>query len=230
MAALDHPHIVSLVDSFQEEEHLYIVAEFCAVPHLLDYLCQSSARVDGRRVVPEASASVIARQCLRALGHCHDHGLVHRDVKPENLMISEGAVKLIDFGLAVPVGESVSREQDQRPPGTVRYMAPEALRWGEPAASMDMWSLGATLFLVLTGDLLYHTEDAEQARACLGDADYVRGRIRESSALAASGSAADLLLRMLEHDHEKRITVREALAHPFILEFTDEHLANVVAH
>lgn len=229
LGALDHQHIVGLVDHFQEEEQLYIVEELCGGLNLLDYLCQRPERVNGKPYVPERAASAIVRQCLSALGHCHARGLVHRDVKPENFMISEDStVKLIDFGLAVPAaGASDASADELRPPGTVRYMAPEALQWGEPTAAMDTWSLGVSLFVLLTGELLVATQEYEKARECLQDADYVRQRMQESDTIAAlklSDAAVDLLLRMLQHDPKERITVCDALSHPFILGLAAGHV------
>ena len=95
--------------------------------------------------VSECESAFIISQLLLALQHCHQHGVIHRDVKPENVVVSEsGKVTLVDFGLA-----AFSGSRDLMMAGTTFYMAPEMVL-GKYDARVDLWSLGVLSYLLLT--------------------------------------------------------------------------------
>jgi Tol biopolymer transport system component len=146
-STLNHPNIVTVYEVVRSESTLAIAMEL----------------VDGRplsdlRGAPLACERVVdlGRQIASALAAAHEHGIVHRDVKPENLMLRrDGLVKVLDFGLArevsvAPAGQTQTTEFDA-PAGTPRYMSPEQLR-GEPVTgSSDVFSLGVVLYELATG-------------------------------------------------------------------------------
>lgn len=146
-ATLNHPNIVQAYDVGKAGEYHYFVMEF----------------VDGRTVYddivrhkrfPEADAIDITIQLTQALQHAHEKGLVHRDVKPKNIMINhEGVVKLADMGLARAISDKEAAEAESgKAFGTPYYISPEQIR-GETniGAPADIYSLGATLYHMLTG-------------------------------------------------------------------------------
>jgi WD40 repeat protein/serine/threonine protein kinase len=155
-ARLDHPNIVRAHDADQAGELHFLVMEFVEGTSLAD--------VVARGPVPAAQACGYARQVALGLQHAHERGMVHRDIKPHNLMLTpEGVIKILDFGLA----RFAHQEDEQSGPvsrlggglttagavlGTADYIAPEQVRDARSAdIRSDIYSLGCTLFHLLTG-------------------------------------------------------------------------------
>ena len=135
---LRHPHIVVVHDLFEIGGHPYLVMEYV----------EGESIADRRRrqppLTPLDSARLIG-QTASALAAIHKNRVVHRDVKPHNILIDhDGAAKLADFGIARAVETMVTRGAG--PAGTIAYMAPEVARTGEASPASDVWSLGATFF------------------------------------------------------------------------------------
>ncbi|HZU97716.1 MAG TPA: FHA domain-containing serine/threonine-protein kinase [Planctomycetota bacterium] len=148
-SALVHPNIVRVLDHGEAEERLYIVMEFVRGETV-------KARLQRLGRIPLPVALHTARQIASALGHAARHGIVHRDVKPDNILVQEdGVAKLVDFGLAkslLSAGRSgVTRMGDVL--GTLQYMPPEQLDSSVTADHRaDIYSLGATLYHMIAGE------------------------------------------------------------------------------
>jgi serine/threonine-protein kinase len=150
--SLSHPNICQVLDFGADEDSLYIVMEFLDGQTVRDMISLAGAIRADRAVEIASSAG-------EALAHAHDQGVVHRDVKPENIMILRGGqAKLTDFGLA-----SVASERTLTMPGTtmgtVYYMSPEQVRGEKLDARSDIFSLGATLYEMLTGVRAFQAEE-----------------------------------------------------------------------
>ena len=145
-ARLSHPGIVTVHDLIEDGDVLWVVMEL--IPgSSLGQLVREHGRLEWERVL------VIAREAAEALAHTHSLGVVHRDLKPDNIMISPTRTVITDFGIARIVDEDMTLTETGMALGTPHYMSPEQLR-GEPAeAASDMWSLGATLFKALEGQV-----------------------------------------------------------------------------
>ncbi len=154
-AALHHPNIVTVYDAGELGDEVYIAMEFVegrSVEQLLDE----------RGALPVPQAVDILRQACQSLVHAHRQRIVHRDVKPANMMLTEaGVVKLMDFGLAAVVSRATAKVTSVR--GTPFYMAPEQILGQSASTLADQYSLGCTLYHMLTGrppfvegDVLYH--------------------------------------------------------------------------
>lgn len=148
-AALNHPNIVQAYDVGQSGELHYFVMEFVEGRTVYDDI------VKNRRYL-EADALDVVIQVAEALSHAHSKGLIHRDVKPKNIMLSkDGTAKLADMGLARAVTDKEAAEAEQgKAFGTPYYISPEQIRGelkiGPPA---DIYSLGATLYHMVTGNV-----------------------------------------------------------------------------
>jgi len=228
LAEIDHPHVVNIVEWFEDQYNFFIVEELCTGPDLLEFvLARKNADFKG---LSEKEVSIIMRQALKALVSCHAQGIIHRDVKPENFMITgvTQTVKMIDLGLAA---RFAPQEHVMGHVGTEDYMAPEVL-FGQPQdSSVDIFSLGVTLYVLLTGTFLLPQTTREKQRA-LQSSDWLVKRVSNSKQLSSrnvSATALDLLARMLEHDPRIRIRAGEALSHPFILAHWHDHLGGVSA-
>ena len=154
-ASLQHPNIVTIYDAGQTADEVYIAMEYVEGRSLQDIL-------DEVPVLPLPRALAIFRQACLGLIHAHKQNIVHRDVKPANMMITGAwAVKLMDFGLAAVVTQATARVTSVR--GTPFYMAPEQILGEDISALSDQYSLGCTLYHMVTGqppftegDVLYH--------------------------------------------------------------------------
>jgi serine/threonine-protein kinase len=151
VARLNHPHVVTVIDFGEDDDHPYIVFEYVEGENLKDRL-----RRMGRLPVPEAVAYAI--EIGRALECAHANRLVHRDVKPQNVLIdAEGRAKVTDFGIARSL-EAEGLTATGRVLGTTDYVAPEQAL-GEPTtAQSDVYSLGICLFEMLTGDVPFKAD------------------------------------------------------------------------
>jgi serine/threonine protein kinase/beta-lactam-binding protein with PASTA domain len=148
-AKLSHPNVVSVFDQGQDVEgsnsRPYIVMEYVEGQTLRDVLNREAP-------LPPARALEVMEPVLAALGAAHDAGLVHRDVKPENVLISDrGRIKVADFGLAKAVSSQSSTATQGLLIGTVSYLPPELVVAGRADARSDVYSAGVVLFELLTG-------------------------------------------------------------------------------
>ena len=148
MARLDHPHCVSIIDYGLHQNKPFVVMELVRGQSLFDML-----REQERLEIPRAVD--VMRQVLSGLAHAHEQGIIHRDIKPGNIMVTPKAplglhVRLLDFGLA-RIAETSSSISNGVAVGTPSYMAPEQCR-GEPVdATVDIYACGVVLFEMLTG-------------------------------------------------------------------------------
>jgi eukaryotic-like serine/threonine-protein kinase len=142
-AALNHPNIVSIYDRGEAEDTYYIAMEYLDGRTLKELIV-------GRGAAPVNVAIEYARQILSALRFAHRHGIVHRDIKPHNVLVDgEGRVKVTDFGIA-RAGTSQMTEAGSIV-GTAQYLSPEQARGGEVDPRSDLYSLGVVLYELLTG-------------------------------------------------------------------------------
>ncbi|HEY3549434.1 MAG TPA: Stk1 family PASTA domain-containing Ser/Thr kinase [Gaiellaceae bacterium] len=142
-AALNHPNIVSIYDRGEAEDTYYIAMEYLDGRTLKELIV-------GRGAAPINVAIEYARQILSALRFAHRHGIVHRDIKPHNVLVDgEGRVKVTDFGIA-RAGTSQMTETGSIV-GTAQYLSPEQAKGGEVDPRSDLYSLGIVLYELLTG-------------------------------------------------------------------------------
>ncbi|MGH3009924.1 MAG: Stk1 family PASTA domain-containing Ser/Thr kinase [Gaiellaceae bacterium] len=143
-AALNHPNIVSIYDRGEAEETYYIAMEYLDGRSLKELIV-------GHGPAPVNVAVEYARQILSALRFAHRHGIVHRDIKPHNVLVDrEGRVKVTDFGIA-RAGTSQMTEAGSIV-GTAQYLSPEQARGTEVDQRSDLYSLGVVLYELLTGE------------------------------------------------------------------------------
>ncbi|KAI9899098.1 hypothetical protein N3K66_005559 [Trichothecium roseum] len=239
MRQLDHPNIVKLVEFSESRQYYYIVLELAKGGELFHQIVRLTYFSE------ELSRHVIV-QVAKALEYLHEEkGVVHRDIKPENILFNPitfvpskhpkpkqpgdeekvdegeflpgqgaggiGEIKIADFGLSKIVWESST----MTPCGTVGYTAPEIVKDERYSKSVDMWALGCVLYTLLCGFPPFYDESIEvlTEKVAKGQFTFLSPWWDE-----ISKSAQDLISHLLTVDPDKRYTIREFLAHPWIKE------------
>jgi eukaryotic-like serine/threonine-protein kinase len=152
-AALNHPHIVAFVDEVVEDHERWLVMEYVPSQSLAQILDQFGP-------LPAHQVSRIGVQIASALEAVHAAGILHRDIKPGNILVTEnGTAKLTDFGISRPIYGDVTVTDSGLIGGTVAFLGPEIAGGEEPTASSDVFALGATLFAAAEGMPPFGTAD-----------------------------------------------------------------------
>ncbi len=153
VAMLSHPNIVSVYDFSRDSDCQYIVMELLEGITLKQYMQKKGA-------LSWKEALHFATQIARALSHAHSKGIIHRDIKPQNIMVvKDGSIKVADFGIA-----HLQSETGTEPPetmGSIHYISPEQARGGPVDARTDVYSLGVVMYEMLTGKLPYEGDTVE---------------------------------------------------------------------
>ncbi len=221
-----HPNISGLRDMYEDYKHYYLVMDLITGGELFDHLSNDGA-------YSEADAARLIFEISSALAFMHGVGVIHCDIKPENLMLCSrkrrgGTIKIIDFGCAItqpvghfdePVGsdEDAGKSSDVIETGTTGYWPPERFKGHKLTPAVDTWALGIILYIMLMGfhpfDINCDRSDEEVAAAIQAnplppmDDAYV-GHL--------SDSAKDLIRRLMEPDPSKRLTAYELMHHPWV--------------
>lgn len=204
-----HRHILDLHDIFEDEDNFYLLTDLLEGGELFDRICEMG-------VYTEVIAKDIIRPILDALRHIHSKQVLHRDVKPENLLLmnnkADALLKIADFGVAAWLPDL---EKTKYPKcGTPEYLAPEMYgprncAYGKP---VDVWALGCVLFIMLCGWHPFQMPDnlREQKKKIL------KGDLSELDDEDITDDAKDIIRKMLEVNPAKRWTIDQLFEHPWI--------------
>ncbi len=209
LSELSHPNIVVLHEFVKTEGEAYLVLEYVEGPDLGTLLTRRP------RVAPEAAA-IIGASLARALEHTHERGIVHRDIKPGNVLVSlRGEVKLLDYGIAQRLRGRTAEDADPfdtQTFGTPAYMSPEQILGDTADARSDLFSLGVVLYQMVAGARPFESEDTADRRAATQ-------RIRRAPATPLRDLAPDvpssferIVMRLLEKLPADRYATAAAVA------------------
>jgi len=212
MRRLDHPNIVKLYEIFEDEESIHMIMELCTGGELVAHIMEMPTGIN------ETDGARHITKMLSALCHCHEHNVVHRDVKLDNFVYeneSDAAeLKLIDFGLShLGSGKPGDAIAARGRVGTLSYMAPEVLRRKPYAKPCDMWSLGVVAFILLAGRRPFHSRDREEKIELILSAEPNYGG---SGWRGISDEAKQFVQSLLQKEPELRMTAQQALQHHWL--------------
>ena len=153
VTSLSHPNIVSIYDVENEGEFYYLILEYVEGMTLKDYMIKNPR-------IPIETIVHIAKQIASGLSHAHQNGIIHRDIKPQNILMNDNLIcKITDFGIARAYGDTTLTQTNQML-GTVYYLSPEQARGNVATAQSDIYSLGILIFEMITGQIPFKGESA----------------------------------------------------------------------
>jgi serine/threonine protein kinase len=197
LAKLNHPNIVNIYDAGKVNRRHYFSMELLSGPSL-------NAYVDSKKFLQEKEALQIIRATARALGHAHSKSVIHRDVKPENIIFDANMMpKLTDFGLVMHFDtDHMTLTQEGMMVGTFHFVSPEQAEGRRDIdGRSDIYSLGATLYYTLTGHTVYSASSPQELVAKLMKGQYVSPQTYNPH---ISSNTIKLLRKMLAVDREQR--------------------------
>ncbi|KAF2810308.1 Pkinase-domain-containing protein, partial [Mytilinidion resinicola] len=212
MKLLEHRNIVKLYDVWENHNELYLVMEYVQGGELFHYIEEQGG-------LQEIEVVHLFRQIIAALLYCHRLHIHHRDLKPENILLDRTTfeIKLVDFGMAAlqPVGQKLST-----PCGSPHYAAPEVIRFrAYDGGKADVWSCGVILYVMLTGTPPFNysgdDRDLKDLFRAIALADYIMPDM-------ISKEAQDLIGKILVTDPERRISINDIWAHPFLHKYDSQ--------
>lgn len=216
MKVLNHPNLIRFHESFETLECYYYIIELVKGEDLFKY-------VSDRGFLEEEEASSLFEELAQGLLYLHSAGIVHRDMKPENVMVSStqdehllqptknNNIKIIDFGFSVYLQEL---KEHKTLCGTLNYTAPEIYNGLDYDYRADIFSLGVVLYFMVRGELPFHNDTQEILIKNIVEGDYPLEN--DEHFMNVSEHARDLIKRMLDTDPQTRISLQEVLAHPWI--------------
>eukprot|EP00040_Diaphanoeca_grandis_P033459 m.205158 g.205158 ORF g.205158 m.205158 type:complete len:661 (-) comp32906_c4_seq2:26-2008(-) len=215
MQKLDHPNVVKIIEVFLQADKMFIIMELCHGGDLFDRI---SSTKSGK--FSEAYTKKLVVQMLRSLNYLHQNNIMHRDLKLENFLFTtkddDADIKLIDFGFSIIHDPN---ETFHRFIGTPFYMAPEVVMKNYTEAA-DMWSFGAVIYMMLTGELpICGSSDRQTLQniynLTIKPKDF--GKIvNRVPGVRVSQNCADFVTALMNVNVKKRLTTTQAFAHPWI--------------
>ena len=211
LSNMDHPNIVKYFGIFEDDYFIHIVMEYLKGQDLSKIIS-----LKNYTDFNENQMGQIIHQLLKALSFIHSKNIIHRDIKPENILFSDKrnifSLKLIDFGLAT------FQEQEKKTVGTPMYMSPEMVD-GKGTYVSDIWSVGVVVYQMVTGKLPFDGGENDENQILyehIKNDEYNKEKLNN---VECSDDVKDFIDKALQKDIKKRMTVQEALNHPWIKKF-----------
>ncbi|CAF1040572.1 unnamed protein product [Rotaria sp. Silwood1] len=212
LTKLKHENLVALLDCKESQNNVYLVMEYCNGGDLADYL-------QTRQTLSEETIAIFFRQIAAAIHACHEQNVVHRDLKPQNILLSypdktnprvqDAILKIADFGFARFLSDGVMAGTLC---GSPMYMAPEVIRSLQYDGKADLWSVGTIMYQCLTGKAPFQAQTPQALK------QYYERNVNLSPVIppTTSPELGDLLRRILKRNPKERIDFEDFFNHPFL--------------
>ncbi|XP_069836634.1 death-associated protein kinase 2 isoform X1 [Dendropsophus ebraccatus] len=205
---IQHPNIITLQDVYENKTDVVLILELVSGGELFDFLAQKES-------LSEEEATRFIKQILEGVNYLHTRKIAHFDLKPENIMLLDKAIavphiKLIDFGLAHKIEDGVEFKNIF---GTPEFVAPEIVNYEPLGLAVDMWSIGVITYILLSGASPFLGENKQETLSNITAVNY---EFDEEFFSHTSELAKDFIRKLLVKDTRKRLTIQEALSHPWI--------------
>uniref|UniRef100_A0A8C8B186 non-specific serine/threonine protein kinase n=2 Tax=Otus sunia TaxID=257818 RepID=A0A8C8B186_9STRI len=203
-----HANIIKLHDIYENKTDVVLILELVSGGELFDFLAQKES-------LSEEEATRFIKQILDGVNYLHSKKIAHFDLKPENIMLLDKNIpiphiKLIDFGLAHKIEDGVEFKNIF---GTPEFVAPEIVNYEPLGLAADMWSIGVITYILLSGASPFLGETKQETLANITAVNY---EFDEEFFSNTSDLAKDFIQKLLVKDTRKRLTIQEALSHPWI--------------
>lgn len=203
-SSVKNEHIVDFIDHFSDDSHIFIVLGFCANGSISD-------EIDKKSVLSKRECRLYTRQILLGLKYLHDHEILHRDIKPCNILLDQHfIVKIADFGFSIKFDDPELLSTRPQLCGTLQYMAPEIISYRFYTIVSDVWAVGVTAFVMLCGDVPFGGLNPRQ----------MYQRIHKFKLEINGYIDAELLFflgKLLNKDEISRLSAEECLNLPFMM-------------
>ncbi|CAI9088684.1 OLC1v1023088C1 [Oldenlandia corymbosa var. corymbosa] len=201
---LQHPNVLRLYGWFHDDQRIVLILEYAHGGELYRHLRKSGS-------FSEKQAATYIASLTQALAYCHEKHVIHRDIKPENLLLDhEGRLKIADFGWSVQL-KSESKRMTMC--GTLDYLAPEMVEEKAHDYAVDNWTLGVLCYELLYGVPPFEAESQKDTFRRIMKVD-----LSFPSCPIVSPEAKDLISRLLVKDSTKRLSLKEILEHPWVVQ------------
>eukprot|EP00940_MAST-03C_sp_MAST-3C-sp2_P000782 g782.t1 len=199
---LKHPHLIDIVDVFETGDSIYVLMELMHGGQLFNYVIE-------RNSLTEKEASDIIKQVTEALAYMHENGVLHRDLKAENVLLTSSDaskrpfIKVVDFGMS----KEVNGAKTSSVLGTPGYQAPECMLGQKYSTAVDCFSLGCLTYILLCGYMPLYTDEGTDSQKVI---------FPESEWADISEDARDFVSNLIEYEPEKRLSCADALKHKWL--------------
>ena len=220
LSKVDHPNIIRIYEIFEDNRYISIIMEYCTGGDLFQKINEFAEK---DKSFSEKEAVKIFKQLMSAVSYCHNQGICHRDLKPDNIIFlnkePDSPIKIVDFGLSKIFGEikpimkgnKIEKNIMSLRVGTAYYMAPEVIQ-GNYDNKCDIWSCGVILYILLCG---YPPFDGDNENDIIKAITKKKYSFPEEEWKSVSDDAKDLIKHML-CDPDKRFNAQNVLNHPWI--------------
>ena len=212
---IDHPNVIKLLDIYEDSRHYYVVTELLTGGDLLEHIAP-------HKCFTEHNAAVIMKQILSGVAYCHSKNIVHRDIKPGNIMFETheetSKLRIVDFATS-DIYDPLKKMNEKI--GSPYYIAPEVLK-GSYTEKCDIWSCGVILYVLLAGYFPFRGKKKSEVLLKISKGEYqMIGKEWE----AVSKEGKHLVINMLKYNPSDRFSAAQALSHKWIQEYTSDGMS-----